>query len=334
MKKSNIIDRIKNSYILMFLIFSIVLITSSVIFRNIKYDNIVNSNKITMNTTLNNNQGYHPKVISFEKEWNGYKYWMSFTPYPKKDETKENPVVNVSNDIKTWEEPEGIKNPLDIPENADEEHYNSDTHLVYNEDLNQLEIFWRYVDDEKGEVTIFTKTSTDGRNWTPKTVFLKSSVRKKLDYVSPAIIYEKGKYKIWYVDKKNVYYIEKSGDTVTKPRLLEIKYANGYRTWHIDVIYNNDKKIYELVACAYENINYREKMSVYYSYSSDNIKWETPIEIITPSTKNWDAGGLYRSSILYENEKYYIFYSGYDINDNVGIGIMYGEDMKRLRAFI
>ena len=42
---------------------------------------------------------------------------------------------------------------------------------------------------------------------------------------------------------------------------------------------------------------------------------------------------LYRSSILYENEKYYIFYSGYDINDNVGIGIMYGEDMKRLRAF-
>ena len=70
MKKSNIIDRIKNSYILMFLIFSIVLITSSVIFRNIKYDNIVNSNKITMNTTLNNNQGYHPKVISFEKEWN------------------------------------------------------------------------------------------------------------------------------------------------------------------------------------------------------------------------------------------------------------------------
>ena len=99
MKKSNIIDRIKNSYILMFLIFSIVLITSSVIFRNIKYDNIVNSNKITMNTTLNNNQGYHPKVISFEKEWNGYKYWMSFTPYPKKDETKENPVVNVSNDM-------------------------------------------------------------------------------------------------------------------------------------------------------------------------------------------------------------------------------------------
>ena len=52
-----------------------------------------------------------------------------------------------------------------------------------------------------------------------------------------------------------------------------------------------------------QNINYREKMSVYYSYSSDNIKWETPIEIITPSTKYWDAGGLYRSSILYENEK-------------------------------
>ena len=46
MKKSNIIDRIKNSYILMFLIFSIVLITSSVIFRNIKYDNISSDLKI------------------------------------------------------------------------------------------------------------------------------------------------------------------------------------------------------------------------------------------------------------------------------------------------
>ena len=86
----------------MFLIFSIVLITSSVIFRNIKYDNIVNSNKITMNTTLNNNQGYHPKVISFEKAFESKKFaykgmdisvdtkaYVKDNEYMKKDDSKE-----------------------------------------------------------------------------------------------------------------------------------------------------------------------------------------------------------------------------------------------------
>ena len=32
------------------------------------------------------NQGCHPKILYFPKKWNGWKYWMAFTPYPNSDD--------------------------------------------------------------------------------------------------------------------------------------------------------------------------------------------------------------------------------------------------------
>ena len=53
-------------------------------------------------------QPTHPSVISFEKKWNGYKYWMVYTPYPEANGEEENPCIAVSNDLYKWETPYGV----------------------------------------------------------------------------------------------------------------------------------------------------------------------------------------------------------------------------------
>ena len=75
------------------------------------------------------------KVLNFEKPWNGYRYWMAYTPYPGADQRKENPHVCVSNDRIHWKpfEGEGKAVSLDplTPFEDPDKQYNSDTHLVY-----------------------------------------------------------------------------------------------------------------------------------------------------------------------------------------------------------
>ncbi len=327
----------KHSWILYVLAF-LILGSSLVVLLNIdasvsekeidKYES-----QIMLQTPYNDNQGYHPKVISFPKKWHGYKYWMAYTPYPLADASKENPVINVSNDRINWIEPEGIENPLYVPTEKSNKIYNSDTHLLYNRDDDTLELFWRFVDDEHNKVIIYRMISKDGVHWDDKEIFLESKNRKKLDYVSPAIDYRDHKYRIWYVDKRAVYYFEKDDDEVTKPRRIDIKFEKKMYPWHIDVIYNKTKKLYEMVLCAYDKIYDRSDMSLYYTSSSDNQKWDEAFLILSPTndSEQWDSNGLYRASLLYENETYYLFYSGHDAQYNVGIGLATSKNIKELK---
>ena len=304
----------------------------------IKYhsNNHSNSKQIYLTTNIGNNQGYHPKVIYFDKLWNGYKYWMAYTPYPNADATKENPVINVSNDLIHWVNPKGIKNPLDIPQISDDEHFNSDTHLLFNKNKNELEVFWRYVNFQDNEATIYIKKSKDGVNWSDKEIFIKSNDRKQQDYVSPSIIFENGIYRMWYVHRKKIFYFENDGKNFTTPRVLDINYNDDYHTWHIDIIYNKEKKLYELITCAYIDVNIRNTMPLFYLSSKDNYAWTIPIKILEPSKKRlkFDSEGLYRSSLIYLNKKYYLFYSAHDIKRNAGIGLMYGTDITNLKPYI
>lgn len=152
------------------------------------------NNQLILDEPYKTNQGYHPKIIAFDEYWNGYKYWMAFTPYPYRNYTKENPCINVSNDLKKWVCPKGLINPLDIPETSNNS-YNSDTHLLYNKESNRLELFWRFVYQVKN-IKIYTKFSYDGINWSEKKIFLESDDMWKNDFLSPSIIHENGKYKI------------------------------------------------------------------------------------------------------------------------------------------
>lgn len=292
-----------------------------------------NSNPIVLDNNYSHLQGYHPKVIFFSKSFNGYKYWMAFTPYPKADSTKENPCIIASNDLIHWKTPQGLINPLDVPIISNVYHYNSDTHLLFNEDTQNLELFWRYVNSL--EVIIYFKKSQNGIIWSKKEIFLTSKNRKKHDYLSPAIIYEKGIYRIWYISKGKIYYMEKRGKKFTLAKILEVNYDGNYHSWHLDLIYNKQKKLYELITCAYIK-NMRKIKSLFYSSSKDNISWSKFIFILGPAigTSKFDSQGIYRSSLLFLKGTYYLFYSAHDIDYNVGIGIMFGRKISYLKPYI
>jgi hypothetical protein len=304
--------------------------------ENDKIEDIVGTNDNLSNFYLKlinsngDNEVTHPKVISFNKKWNGYKYWIAYTPYPKGNQAQENPHIMVSNDLVNWQVKKGFENPLDEPEDKDyQKVYNSDTHLVYNSDTDRLECYWRYVNDKENKVIIYKRTTRNGINWTEKEIVLENE-RNKVDYLSPAIIYENRKYMFWYVDRdKTVKYMEYDLNTKewTTPRIIDIKYSDEkLKSWHLDVIKTKDS--YEMIIVAFSDWNKRSKMNLYYSKSEDNINYTEAKEIL----KAANNGGIYRSSILYINNTYYIFYSEITKKYKRGVGIVYGTDIDNLNG--
>lgn len=286
-------------------------------------------------SSYGDNQGTHPKVLYFENGWNGYKYWMVYSPYPFSDDSKENPHIKVSNDLIHFTEPEGFKNPLsDTP--SDYENmviYNSDPHIVYNDDEDILECYFRRVDDVKDEVIVYKMTTKDGVHWTDKEEVLKDK-RSIHDYVSFAIIYDNGLYRMWYINKNNTLTYEESTDgyNYKNRKVINLKYENSnLKTWHLDVIKTDIG--YEMITVAYESWVGRNSMNLYYSSSSDNETWEVATPIIKPSNNGWDNGGMYRSSFIKVDGIYYVYYSGVSKEYARGIGLSYGNNIKNLKGF-
>ena len=281
-------------------------------------------------------EAYHPKVLSFNEKWNGYKYWMVYTPYPKGDDLKENPCIAVSNDLINWNEPKGYRsNPLDEPINKEKAKvYNSDAHLVYNEDLDRLECYWRFVDDHKNITIIYRRCSKNGINWDEKEIAFYLSDRKKADCISPAIIYENELYKMWYVQAEGVVKYAESIDGISWQnfRNINIEYASNLKTWHLDVI--KTKNGYEMLTVAFPKWNQRNDMSLYYTSSKDGFNWVKTSKILEPATKtrNWDNKGIYRASFIYEDGIYYVFYSGTKKDYHHGIGLVVGRDINNLKG--
>lgn len=288
-------------------------------------------NKLKLANPYNDNQATHPKVLYFKDGWNGYKYYMVYTPYAFGDDYRENPTINVSNDMINWTFIEGTNNPLeDTPKDyISGKIYNSDPHLVYNYDTDTLECYYRYVNDKKDEVIIYRLTTKDGINWSKKEEIIKEK-RSQKDYLSPAIIYDDGKYKMWYVFNKKVYYEEsENGYNYTNKKEIKINYRNKTLvSWHLDVIKTDLG--YEMIIVAYNNNDNRRTMNLYYTYSENNSDYKLAEIILKPSQISWDNRGLYRSTFIKEDGVYYVFYSGISKQAIRGIGLSYGNNINNL----
>lgn len=159
-------------------------------------------------TYVGNNQVVHPKVLYFPNKFGNRKYWMAYTPYPFANDKYENPCVAYSSDGYNWTNIDG--NPLDDPAG---DGYNSDTHLVYVESTGTLEIWYRYVSNYNNPPVseiIYRQTTKDGINWTEKEVVVNNASGKYVQWLSPAVIHDGGKYKVWVVDDttKTINYYE------------------------------------------------------------------------------------------------------------------------------
>lgn len=244
------------------------------------------------------NQPMHPKVLYFENKWNGYKYWMAYTPLPNED--NENPCIAVSNDMINWTVPSGLENPLAWKPSTG--GYNSDTHLVYVSKTDTLECWYRRIYTGVQKEEFFRRTSKDGVIWTAEESCFVSegSITQNL---SPAIIFEEDKYKMWTFASSPTfkYYESENGTDWTKIKDITL---NGGNWWHGDVIHTSNG--YEMLL--YVNAGGK----VFYTRSADNGAYQTPVVILEPTgnVTDWDSQNLYRSSFFIKDGFYYIFYSG------------------------
>ena len=142
MKKS-ILNPIKTIPIILLVIVCVVLfIDIFAFYRKLQYGKCENPENIPLETYLaGDNQPTHPSVYDFGKKWNGYRYWMSYSPYPYANGEEENPCLAVSNDMQSWTVPSGLFNPVAFNEETACDEL-KDPHIVYNNTTDSIEMWY------------------------------------------------------------------------------------------------------------------------------------------------------------------------------------------------
>ncbi len=166
----------------------------------------------------------HPDVEYFENSFNGFKYWMAFTPYfgsvgsLNQAILYENPTIVVSNDGINWQDPPQLINPLQLRPSLQDgvvrnsetiQGYWSDTDLLYKD--GRLNVFYRGSIISKTSLqrivassknndqkllknavrTIVKQQSEDGVNWSPIEILYTSNEPETLndnDVLSPSFV--------------------------------------------------------------------------------------------------------------------------------------------------
>lgn len=259
------------------------------------------------------NQANHPKVLYFNKGWNGWKYWMSFTPYPYGNACLENPSIAVSNDGENWAKPESVNEPVvKAPKDAEKGGHNSDPHLVMCG--HDLELWYRYNPSQKRTSStnnninqIFMIETSNGVNWSKSRLIFNDNFK----YFSPAIIYDGNMYKVWFSDENGKLYYKQSEDLNNWSSAKAVNLSiPGYCIWHQDVIKTDYG--YQIVFTAYKKGKFNHNnQCLYYADSPDGINFSTPVLILAPSSKTnyLDNQMIYRSSLVEVNGNFKLYYS-------------------------
>lgn len=261
---------------------------------------------------------YHPSVLYFKDSWNGYKYWMAETPFspeskPYRDRN-ECPSIHVSNDGITWNEI--IQDPIDnlTEKEIEELDYFSDPHLVFVND--RIECWYRFTHRNGNEgnfsnLQLIRKYSTDGQHWSEREVMVNLATDEGNSLgnmvVSPAILYQEGKYRMWYVNSELRTYRELSyseslnGKEWTEQMICTFEREEN-TPWHIDVNFINGK--YYLISYNFKDLTLWESMN--------GISFTYINKILEPSVMgSFYSEGLYRACIL-KDRKLKIYFSAND----------------------
>lgn len=269
------------------------------------------------------NQCTHPSVITFDKKWNGYQYWMAYTPYPYGNGEEENPSIAVSNDMKNWVTPKGIANPI-----ADNEEVScselKDTHLLYNEKNKSLEVWYlgRLGENLGGDgesLLLFRKISKDGINWSNYEVMC------NFNGVSPSVLWNGNEYILYSIlrDESHpngclIYETSKDGKFSGNKKYIDTDFMD---LWHGSVQFINGK--YQFVYVGKEDYD----RYIMYSESKDGISFSSPTKLIV--NDSWNR--FYRPCLAIENDTYYLYYGVISEDDRWMISCSYGKDLNNLQ---
>lgn len=294
-----------------------------------------NQGALKIKTFDDTDSPYHPSVLYFRDSWNGYKYWMAETPFSPKskpyEDRNECPSIHVSNNGIEWTEL--IKNPIDdLTENEIEElDYFSDPHLVFVNGC--IECWYRFthrkgITNNYSNLQLVRKKSKDGINWSEREVLVNlatnegNSLGKMV--VSQAVLYQDGKYRMWYVNSES-----RTTRGLSYSESMDGKVWEEYKTctlngvdnipWHIDV--NLINGIYYLTSYDLKDI------AAFKSY--DGINFEYIKKLLSPSVLgSFYSYRLYRACIIKDN-KYKLYFSAHD-SLKTYIGLMEGEGVHDL----
>lgn len=195
--------------------------------------------KINVPTYEGSGVAIHPSVYFNQNAWNGYEYWMAYTPYPSAKNQLENPSIAVSRDGSTWTIPDGLSNPVE-PAPPGGAYYNSDPNIVVGND-GLMYLFWRTVGVPSGGETWYYRTSANGLNWSDRTAVREDlqSVRRMLSpsfsqladgsWVAYAVDIVPAPYTVVRLQASTL-----AGLKGATPQKVNIA-GNSGRPWHIDV---------------------------------------------------------------------------------------------------
>lgn len=297
----------KTRIIILILIISLCLLSVSFIvdcYRSATPPESVGSVRLNVETyRAGENQPTHPSVVAFETPWNGYSYWMAYSPYPYGNGEEENPCIAASNDLLYWETPGGLANPIANNEETGCDEL-KDPHIGYREDLNRLEIWYLgrqsvALGGDGTSLLLMRKFSEDGIHWSSMEIMAQTK------YLSPSIIWNGQKYQMWSIgydlwDTKGtvVYQESLDGTHWSEPELCSLGGMNsGLDIWHGAV-----SKAFDTYHFVY--IDY-DKQAVLYCSSEDGIHYSNP-EVIVENGEYWEH--LYRPTLLFDRDTITCFY--------------------------
>lgn len=268
----------------------------------------------------------HPSVVYVPEGWNGYRYWLAFTPYPNAG--RENPSVVASNDLATWVVPAGLTNPVTSQAEsvADGYAFNSDTHLMRMPN-GGMALYYRPATSATKNA-VYRKTSSDGITWANKTAVVVDNAAE-LTLLSPAIELEADNtYTMWVVDGTTTPATIRrrtSADGLTWSAPGACTIPAGAPPWHIDV--KRVGSIYYMLSSTNE---LKQGDRCYFYSSVDGITWTAVGSPLLPAVHltgfTFDLIRHYRSAlvpVIGDPLHWHVFVSGIadtgDVNFRIGL---------------
>lgn len=278
------------------------------------------SNYLSIPTYENSGEGTHPSVIDFKTEykldqWNGFRYWMAFTPYPKGNSIYENPSLVASNDGQNWVVPPGITNPLEnTPSHiltSKYRNYNSDPELIYDPDTRSLNLYWRECLLNYYDRIWRIKIESDLKFGPKELCFEERGQDGEGLALSPAI-WRKSKNE-WYMWTTNGYslihlYTSRDGMNWSKRQRCNTPWYTwngGYTPWHIAAKPNDQEHRVEFFINGWSNHALRRNQLLFYAEVSmdDPTHFQMPLAnaiLAKGFTNNWDDEMIYRTTFTVE----------------------------------
>ncbi len=274
------------------------------------------------------NQPTHPSLHAFDIPWNGYKYWMAYTPFPDANGEEENPSIAVSNDLISWESPLGLANPVAYNEELGCNEL-KDCHIVYRDDVDRIELWYLgrlspRLGGDGSTLGLFRKYSQNGTYWS-RPEFMGTCWG-----VSPSIIWDGSNYHMWYItsdengDGGLYYKTSMTGYGWTDKAQCTIDgEGEKLKIWHGTVIKNENA--FELVY-----VDDSEKSDeILYCTSADGLNFSAHE---TVATKGAHWRNLYRPYLLYAEGQAWLYYGVVTSLNEWYITLSHGEDVFNLNG--